>query len=198
MCSQDSWRWCPLLSTSTPTLAASEKPLETPRTGSSEEHACAHTHTLTHSAVQTIPHICHVQCVRNLTAICLLDVLRWRTKQNLDYSYLMLYAQDKGTYYVQVGPVFFLVFGSMSILSACLSCLSHLLTCLSDLSVLYCLPVCSAACPDITATSCVVCCQLEDDIVAKPKYSLTMKDCASQRANQDWLFLEFSQLGFIG
>ncbi|XP_046882125.1 alpha-1,3-mannosyl-glycoprotein 4-beta-N-acetylglucosaminyltransferase B-like isoform X1 [Hypomesus transpacificus] len=68
------------------------------------------------------------------------DRVKWRTKQNLDYSYLMLYAQDKGTYYVQ----------------------------------------------------------LEDDIVAKPKYSLTMKDCASQRANQDWLFLEFSQLGFIG
>lgn len=27
---------------------------------------------------------------------------RWRTKQNLDFSFLMLYAQNKGTYYVQV------------------------------------------------------------------------------------------------
>ncbi|CAN9514657.1 unnamed protein product [Ophioblennius macclurei] len=27
--------------------------------------------------------------------------VKWRTKQNLDYSFLMLYAQDKGTYYVQ-------------------------------------------------------------------------------------------------
>lgn len=29
-------------------------------------------------------------------------VLRWRTKQNLDYCFLMMYAQSKGTYYVQV------------------------------------------------------------------------------------------------
>lgn len=29
-------------------------------------------------------------------------VHRWRTKQNLDFSFLMLYAQNKGTYYVQV------------------------------------------------------------------------------------------------
>lgn len=28
--------------------------------------------------------------------------LRWRTKQNLDFSYLMCYAHDKGTYYIQV------------------------------------------------------------------------------------------------
>lgn len=28
--------------------------------------------------------------------------VRWRTKQNLDYSFLMLYAQPKGTYYVQL------------------------------------------------------------------------------------------------
>lgn len=28
--------------------------------------------------------------------------LRWRTKQNLDFSYLMRYAHDKGTYYIQV------------------------------------------------------------------------------------------------
>lgn len=32
-----------------------------------------------------------------------LSVLRWRTKQILDFSFLMLYAQEKGTYYVQVG-----------------------------------------------------------------------------------------------
>ncbi|KAF3693530.1 Alpha-1,3-mannosyl-glycoprotein 4-beta-N-acetylglucosaminyltransferase B [Channa argus] len=28
--------------------------------------------------------------------------VKWRTKQNLDYSFLMLYAQDKGTFYVQL------------------------------------------------------------------------------------------------
>ncbi|XP_077954210.1 alpha-1,3-mannosyl-glycoprotein 4-beta-N-acetylglucosaminyltransferase B-like [Gasterosteus aculeatus] len=28
--------------------------------------------------------------------------VRWRTKQNLDYCFLMMYAQSKGTYYVQV------------------------------------------------------------------------------------------------
>lgn len=28
--------------------------------------------------------------------------LRWRTKQNLDFCFLMMYAQSKGTYYVQV------------------------------------------------------------------------------------------------
>lgn len=32
----------------------------------------------------------------------LLLSLRWRTKQNLDYCFLMMYCQSKGTYYVQV------------------------------------------------------------------------------------------------
>lgn len=32
---------------------------------------------------------------------------RWRTKQNLDYCFLMMYAQEKGIYYIQVrGRVF--------------------------------------------------------------------------------------------
>ncbi|XP_071769703.2 alpha-1,3-mannosyl-glycoprotein 4-beta-N-acetylglucosaminyltransferase B isoform X1 [Centroberyx gerrardi] len=68
------------------------------------------------------------------------DRVKWRTKQNLDFSFLMLYAQDKGTYYVQ----------------------------------------------------------LEDDIVAKADYYNTMKSYATQQAANQWLFLEFSQLGFIG
>lgn len=34
--------------------------------------------------------------------LCFLFDFRWRTKQNLDFSFLMLYAQDKGTFYVQV------------------------------------------------------------------------------------------------
>ncbi|XP_063776447.1 alpha-1,3-mannosyl-glycoprotein 4-beta-N-acetylglucosaminyltransferase-like protein MGAT4D isoform X1 [Pseudophryne corroboree] len=66
--------------------------------------------------------------------------VRWRTKQNLDYSFLMLYAQPKGTYYLQ----------------------------------------------------------LEDDIVAKPQFFQPLKDFAMQQATDDWLILEFSQLGFIG
>ncbi|XP_069834726.1 alpha-1,3-mannosyl-glycoprotein 4-beta-N-acetylglucosaminyltransferase-like protein MGAT4D [Dendropsophus ebraccatus] len=68
------------------------------------------------------------------------DRVKWRTKQNLDYSFLMLYAQPKGTYYLQ----------------------------------------------------------LEDDIVAKPDYFQSIKDFATQQASDDWLILEFSQLGFIG
>ncbi|KAM5192543.1 alpha-1,3-mannosyl-glycoprotein 4-beta-N-acetylglucosaminyltransferase-like protein MGAT4D [Mantella aurantiaca] len=66
--------------------------------------------------------------------------VRWRTKQNLDYSFLMLYAQPKGTYYLQ----------------------------------------------------------LEDDIVAKPQFFQSLKDFATQQTSDDWLILEFSQLGFIG
>uniref|UniRef100_A0A8D0DAA0 Zgc:154054 n=1 Tax=Sander lucioperca TaxID=283035 RepID=A0A8D0DAA0_SANLU len=66
------------------------------------------------------------------------DRVKWRTKQNLDFSFLMLYAQDKGTYYVQ----------------------------------------------------------LEDDVVAKAGYFNAMKTFANQQ--QQWLYLEFSQLGFIG
>ncbi|MGH0138343.1 UNVERIFIED_CONTAM: hypothetical protein FKN15_013093 [Acipenser sinensis] len=65
---------------------------------------------------------------------------QWRTKQNLDYSFLMMYALNKGTYYVQ----------------------------------------------------------LEDDIVAKPNYFITMKNFALQLSSEDWMILEFSQLGFIG
>uniref|UniRef100_A0A7N5JIG0 Alpha-1,3-mannosyl-glycoprotein 4-beta-N-acetylglucosaminyltransferase B n=1 Tax=Ailuropoda melanoleuca TaxID=9646 RepID=A0A7N5JIG0_AILME len=64
----------------------------------------------------------------------------WRTKQNLDYCFLMMYAQSKGIYYVQ----------------------------------------------------------LEDDIVAKPNYLSTMKNFALQQPSEDWMILEFSQLGFIG
>uniref|UniRef100_A0A8C6TNP5 Alpha-1,3-mannosyl-glycoprotein 4-beta-N-acetylglucosaminyltransferase B n=1 Tax=Neogobius melanostomus TaxID=47308 RepID=A0A8C6TNP5_9GOBI len=66
--------------------------------------------------------------------------VRWRTKQNLDYSFLMMYAQSKGTYYVQ----------------------------------------------------------LEDDIVARPNYFTTMKNFALQQPSEEWMILEFSQLGFIG
>uniref|UniRef100_A0AAR2K8P6 MGAT4 conserved region domain-containing protein n=1 Tax=Pygocentrus nattereri TaxID=42514 RepID=A0AAR2K8P6_PYGNA len=66
--------------------------------------------------------------------------VRWRTKQNLDYSFLMLYAQHKGTYYIQ----------------------------------------------------------LEDDIVAKSGYSDTIKGYVQQVVTEQWLYLEFSQLGFIG
>lgn len=66
--------------------------------------------------------------------------VKWRTKQNLDYSFLMMYAVNKGVYYVQ----------------------------------------------------------LEDDIVAKPNYFATMKNFALQLSSEDWMILEFSQLGFIG
>ncbi|NXF21873.1 MGT4B acetylglucosaminyltransferase, partial [Rhodinocichla rosea] len=65
--------------------------------------------------------------------------VRWRTKQNLDYSFLMLYAQPKGTFYLQ----------------------------------------------------------LEDDIIAKPDFIESIKSFAAQQS-QDWMVLEFSQLGFIG
>ncbi|NWI44808.1 MGT4B acetylglucosaminyltransferase, partial [Picathartes gymnocephalus] len=67
------------------------------------------------------------------------DRVRWRSKQNLDYSFLMLYAQPKGTFYLQ----------------------------------------------------------LEDDIIAKPDYIESIKSFAVQQS-QDWMVLEFSQLGFIG
>ncbi|KAF7707014.1 alpha-1,3-mannosyl-glycoprotein 4-beta-N-acetylglucosaminyltransferase B-like [Silurus meridionalis] len=66
--------------------------------------------------------------------------VKWRTKQNLDYSFLMMYAQDKGAYYVQ----------------------------------------------------------LEDDIVAKSGYSESIKEYISKVHMEQWLFLEFSRLGFIG
>ncbi|XP_060707583.1 alpha-1,3-mannosyl-glycoprotein 4-beta-N-acetylglucosaminyltransferase B-like [Hemiscyllium ocellatum] len=66
--------------------------------------------------------------------------VRWRTKQNLDYSFLMMYAQAKGVFYLQ----------------------------------------------------------LEDDIIATPNYLQTMMNFAEQQPSDDWLTLEFSQLGFIG
>lgn len=40
--------------------------------------------------------------------------------------------------------------------------------------------------------------QLEDDIVAKSNYFATMKNFALQLSSEDWMVLEFSQLGFIG
>ncbi|XP_026213471.1 glyco_transf_54 domain-containing protein [Anabas testudineus] len=68
------------------------------------------------------------------------DRVKWRTKQNLDFSFLMLYAQDKGIYYVQ----------------------------------------------------------LEDDVVAKAGYYNDMITFVTQQEPKPWLYLEFSQLGFIG
>ncbi|XP_063046590.1 alpha-1,3-mannosyl-glycoprotein 4-beta-N-acetylglucosaminyltransferase B-like isoform X1 [Engraulis encrasicolus] len=68
------------------------------------------------------------------------DRVKWRTKQNLDFSFLMMYCQPKGTFYVQ----------------------------------------------------------LEDDIVAKVGYTDAMKKFANGLSSEDWLYLEFSQLGFIG
>ncbi|XP_076878082.1 alpha-1,3-mannosyl-glycoprotein 4-beta-N-acetylglucosaminyltransferase B isoform X2 [Brachyhypopomus gauderio] len=68
------------------------------------------------------------------------DRVKWRTKQNLDYSFLMLYAQHKGVYYIQ----------------------------------------------------------LEDDIVAKSGYTENIKAHVQEVIGQQWLYLEFSQLGFIG
>ncbi|XP_053779717.1 alpha-1,3-mannosyl-glycoprotein 4-beta-N-acetylglucosaminyltransferase A isoform X2 [Desmodus rotundus] len=66
--------------------------------------------------------------------------VRWRTKQNLDYCFLMMYAQEKGIYYIQ----------------------------------------------------------LEDDIIAKQNYFNTIKNFALQLSSEEWMILEFSQLGFIG
>ncbi|ELK33881.1 Alpha-1,3-mannosyl-glycoprotein 4-beta-N-acetylglucosaminyltransferase B [Myotis davidii] len=40
--------------------------------------------------------------------------------------------------------------------------------------------------------------QLEDDIVAKPNYPSTMKNFSLQQPSEDWMNLEFTQLGFIG
>ncbi|XP_067850052.1 alpha-1,3-mannosyl-glycoprotein 4-beta-N-acetylglucosaminyltransferase B-like isoform X2 [Heptranchias perlo] len=66
--------------------------------------------------------------------------VKWRTKQNLDYSFLMMYAQAKGNFYLQ----------------------------------------------------------LEDDIIATSNYLQTMINFAQQQHSDDWMVLEFSQLGFIG
>ncbi|CAM9456157.1 unnamed protein product [Lampetra fluviatilis] len=69
-----------------------------------------------------------------------LERVKWRTKQNLDYCYLMMYAQSRGHYYLQ----------------------------------------------------------LEDDIMARPNYFSLIKKFAEQQSLEDWMILEFSQLGFIG
>lgn len=39
--------------------------------------------------------------------------------------------------------------------------------------------------------------QLEDDIIAKPDYIQSIKNFAAQQS-EEWMILEFSQLGFIG
>uniref|UniRef100_H3AXD5 Alpha-1,3-mannosyl-glycoprotein 4-beta-N-acetylglucosaminyltransferase B n=1 Tax=Latimeria chalumnae TaxID=7897 RepID=H3AXD5_LATCH len=40
--------------------------------------------------------------------------------------------------------------------------------------------------------------ELEDDIVVRPNFLSTMKNFALQQPSEDWMILEFSQLGFIG
>ena len=107
-------------------------------------------------------------------------VRRWRTKQNLDYCFLMMYAQSKGIYYVQVSTdaLLWLPFplpgpGWRALPSLCPSLVLA---------------------PFYLATTV----QLEDDIIAKPNYLRTMKNFALQQPSEDWMILEFSQLGFIG
>ena len=31
-----------------------------------------------------------------------MDRIKWRSKQSLDFAFLMMYAKDRGTYYVQL------------------------------------------------------------------------------------------------
>lgn len=40
--------------------------------------------------------------LKHTNTLFMFCVFRWRTKQNLDYSFLMMYAVSKGVYYVQV------------------------------------------------------------------------------------------------
>lgn len=40
--------------------------------------------------------------------------------------------------------------------------------------------------------------QLEDDVIAKADYYSEMETFATQEASKQWLYMEFSQLGFIG
>lgn len=94
----------------------------------------------------------------------------------------MMYAQSKGIYYVQVST-----------------------------KTLLCLPAPPQPCLGLGGEPCPVpmpilslgallpaALQLEDDIVAKPNYLSTMKNFALQQPSEDWMILEFSQLGFIG
>jgi len=66
--------------------------------------------------------------------------VKWRSKQNLDYAFLMMYAQSRAVFYVQ----------------------------------------------------------MEDDVIATPGYTSTIKSFALQQSTNAWFMLEFSALGFIG
>ncbi|XP_055477272.1 alpha-1,3-mannosyl-glycoprotein 4-beta-N-acetylglucosaminyltransferase-like protein MGAT4D [Psammomys obesus] len=68
------------------------------------------------------------------------DPVSWQIKQLLDFCILMLYAQPKATYYLQ----------------------------------------------------------LEDDIIAKNMYFTEMRDFVNNLTSKDWLYVQFSVLGFIG
>jgi alpha-1,3-mannosylglycoprotein beta-1,4-N-acetylglucosaminyltransferase A/B len=70
------------------------------------------------------------------------DRVRWRTKQNLDYAFMMLYARNKGQFYLQ----------------------------------------------------------LEDDVLSTPGFMSRVTGFIHEREqmSQNWVFLEFSALGFIG
>lgn len=66
--------------------------------------------------------------------------VKWRTKQNYDFSYLMTYAQKRGKYYLQI----------------------------------------------------------EDDVISKSGFFTTIKNFINKQPNDNWMMMEFSQLGFIG
>lgn len=69
-----------------------------------------------------------------------IDRIIWRSKQNLDYAFLMNYAAERSGFYLQ----------------------------------------------------------LEDDVVAKPGFVSSIKQFIDENSAENWLVLEFSELGFIG
>lgn len=124
---------------------------------------------------------------------------RWRAKQNLDFSFLMLYAQDKGDYYVQVSEhncsksikdqVCWDVMDKFSADQINLVLKKNVL---KQIDYLRNVP------RIIDQMSFPFVLQLEDDVVAKDGYYSDMKTYTIREASEDWLYLEFSQLGFIG
>ncbi|XP_052022393.1 alpha-1,3-mannosyl-glycoprotein 4-beta-N-acetylglucosaminyltransferase-like protein MGAT4D [Apodemus sylvaticus] len=88
--------------------------------------------------VISIPTLFYPQTLLDKKAVK--DSKSWHIKQVLDFCILMLYAQPKATYYLQ----------------------------------------------------------LEDDIIAKKMYFTKMKDFVNNLTSKDWLYIEFSVIGFIG
>ncbi|KAK2170426.1 hypothetical protein LSH36_3g29011 [Paralvinella palmiformis] len=126
-----------------------------------------------------------------------LERVKWRTKQNLDFSYLMMYARSKGTYYVQLQHLVLLLGKKNPDMTLLFQLEDDIITKPGYLSLMKTFTMQQQVDEWILLEFSKLG-FIEDDVITKPGYHSVMKNFALNQKVEDWFLLEFSYLGFIG